>query len=121
MLAGTLDDLDDVFVGIFGGEIVDAHATGLALPVKGLQALDDLLAGVALLAGGDGILEVEEDMVGLRLGRLLDHLFAGARRGQLDAARAAGRAVAHVKSPQATIFSARRRAISAPPKPSSVR
>ena len=25
-----------------------------------LQALDDLLAGVALLAGGDGILEVDE-------------------------------------------------------------
>src|SRR5882672_5557988 len=121
MLARTLDDFDDVLVGILGGEIVDAHAARLALPVERLQALDDLLAGVALLAGGHGVLEIEEDMVCLRLGRLLDHFLAGTWGGKLDAARATGRAVGHGKSPQATIFSARRCAISAPPRPSSVR
>src|SRR5450631_3881238 len=120
MFARALDDLDDVLEGVLGGGGVDAHATRLARPVERLQRLHDLLAGLALLAGGDGVLEVEEDMVGFRLGRLLHHLLAGAGCGKLDAAGAA-RTVGHVKSPQATIFPARRRAISAPPSPREFR
>src|SRR5712691_5242092 len=120
MLARALDDLDDVLEGILGGEVVDAHAARLARPVERLQRLHDLLAGLALLAGGDGILEVEEDMVGLRFRRFLHHLLAGTGRGKLDAASAA-RTVGHVTSPQATIFSALRRAISAPLSPRAVR
>src|SRR5918993_985886 len=120
MLARAFDNFDDVLEGIFSGEVVDAHATRLALPVERLQRGHDLLAGVALLAGGDGVLEVEEDMVGLGLGCLLHHLLARAGRGKLHAAGAA-RTGGHVISPPATIFSARRRAISASPRPRRVR
>ena len=95
MLAGTFDHFDDVLEGVLGGEVVDAHAARLARPVERLQALDDLLAGIALLAGSDGVFEVEEDVIGLRLRRLLDHLLAGAGRRKLDAAGAAGLTVGH--------------------------
>ena len=66
--------------------------TQRVLPVQlsVFSACDDLLAGVALLARRDGVLEIEEDMVGLRFGGLLHHLLARAGRRKLDAAGAAG-------------------------------
>jgi hypothetical protein len=50
MLARALDHLDDVLESVLGREVVDAHAARLAGPVERLQRLDDLFAGVALLA-----------------------------------------------------------------------
>src|SRR5260370_2346978 len=86
MLARNFDDLDDVLEGVLGGEVGDAHAARLARPVERLQRLHDLLARLALLAGRDGILEIEANMVALRLRCLLHHLLARAGRVNLDAA-----------------------------------
>src|SRR5215211_7705442 len=51
--SGLLDDLDQV--------AVEGRP---ATPVELLESPDDLFAGTRLLAGGDGVLEVEEDRVG---------------------------------------------------------
>ena len=44
-----------------------------------LQSLDDVLAGLRLVVGRDRVLEVEEQHVGRRLGRLLEQFRAGCR------------------------------------------
>ena len=67
MLAGALDHLDDVLEGVFGGEVVDAHAARLAPQSSAFSAWTIFLRASRFCARGDGVLEVEEDMVGLQL------------------------------------------------------
>jgi hypothetical protein len=70
-----------------GVEAVDAHRHGLAepAPIDVLQGGDDVLAGLLLLRRGDRVLEVEEHVVGLAEGGLLDEFGVGARHGELAA------------------------------------
>ena len=84
MGAGALHHLDDVAIGVFGGEIVDPHAAGLAGPVEFLQRLDDVLARAFLGARRNRILEIEKDMIGAAGGGLGHHLVARARHRQVE-------------------------------------
>ncbi len=86
--AGLFDDADDVVVAPLGGHVVDAHAAGLLAPVEVVEGPGDLGARLHLGAGGDGVFEVAEDVVGGGLGGLLQHLLAAAGDGELRAARA---------------------------------
>ncbi|ESW78034.1 hypothetical protein X773_21870 [Mesorhizobium sp. LSJC285A00] len=60
---------------------------GLALgaPVDVVERLDDVLAGAFLVRRRDRVLDVEEDEIGGAVGRLVDHLRAGAWNRQLAA------------------------------------
>ena len=71
-LAALLDHVDDVAVHEVGVEAVDAHRHHLVAPVDVAQGLDDVLARLRLVVRRDGVLEVEEDDVGRRLGGLLE-------------------------------------------------
>ena len=66
-----------------GVETVDADHHGLGAPVEVVQPLDDVLAGLLLVVGGDGILEVEEDDIGAAFGRLLEQRRVRPRHGKL--------------------------------------
>ena len=65
-VAGLLHDVDQVAVVVRRVGAVDAHDDGLFAEVMGCQGIDDQLARIPLLALGDGVLEVEEDLVGLQ-------------------------------------------------------
>ena len=54
-------------------------------PVDVVQRLDDVLARPLLVGRRDGVLDVEEDVVGGAVGRLVDHLRVGARNGEFAA------------------------------------
>ena len=87
VLAGLLDHVDDVAVHVVRVEAVDPHGDGLAqaLPVDVLQCLDDVPTGLDLVAGGHGVLEVEEDEVGVAGRGLIEHLRVGSRHGEFAA------------------------------------
>ncbi len=88
--AGLLHDVDDVAVHVVRVEAVDAHRHRLAgaLPVDVVQRLDDVLARLLLVRRRDGVLAVEEDVVGRALDGLVDHGRVGARHGELAALQA---------------------------------
>ncbi|GAA3307051.1 hypothetical protein GCM10020219_004920 [Nonomuraea dietziae] len=70
-LARALDHLDHVAVGPLRGQVVDPDDAHLAAPVALAQGGDDVLARLLLGQRRDGVLEVEEDLVGgQRLGLL---------------------------------------------------
>ena len=79
--AGLLADVDDVAVHVVRVEAVDADDDALAggLPVEIVQRLDDVLSGLLLLGRRDGVLAVEEHVVGGALERAIDHGRVGAR------------------------------------------
>ena len=89
-LAGLFDHIDHVAVHEVGVESVDPHRHGLLAPVDLVQRLDDVLAGLWLVVGGDGVLKVQEDHVRIRRGGLLEHLGGTARNGQLAAVQTRG-------------------------------
>ncbi len=67
-----------------GVEPVDAdrHGLALGLPVDVVQGLDDIGPRLHLLGRRDRVFEVEEDVVDIRIGGLVDHRGVGARHGQ---------------------------------------
>jgi dTDP-glucose 4,6-dehydratase len=71
--------------------------TGTTAPIEFIQRTDDIPAGPCLVVGGDGVFEVEEDAVGVRGERLLDHLPPGGWDGE---ERAGG---AHVTCREASL------------------
>ena len=85
--ARALDDLDHVAVEPLGVDAVDADAGDLAGPVEVLEGLDDHLPGLDLLVGGDAVLEVEEDVVGVALAAALEHAQVGSGTSELNAAK----------------------------------
>ena len=64
--ARLLDDRDQVLVVVRRVGAVDAHHHGLAAEVQRAERLDHPLASAVLLVRRDGVLEVEEDLVGLQ-------------------------------------------------------
>ena len=58
------------------------------LPVDVVQRLDDVLARLLLVGRSDGVLDIEEDVVGGALRGLLDHRRVGTRHGKLAALQA---------------------------------
>ena len=83
-VAGAGDDLDDVAVAPRRVEAVDPHRPHGAAPVELGQGGRPRWPGADSLADGRaGVLEVEEHEVGACLRRLLAHLLAAGRRGQL--------------------------------------
>ena len=69
--AGLLHDVDDVAIHVVRVEAVDAHGNRLAgaLPVEIVQRLDDVLARLLLVGRRNGVLAIEEDVVGGALER----------------------------------------------------
>ena len=63
-----LDDIDDIAIHVMGIETVDADHHGLRAPVDVVQRGDDILAGLLLVVGSDGILDIEKNNVRRRLG-----------------------------------------------------
>jgi hypothetical protein len=90
-LPALLHDIDHVAIHEMGVEAVDAHRERLAAPVDVAQRLDDVLARLGLVVGGDGVLEVEEDDVGRGFGSLFKELRLTAGDGQLAAVEAGRR------------------------------
>ena len=88
LVARLLDDVDHVAVHVMGVEAVDPHRQRASAPVEVVQRLDHVLARLLLVGGRDGILEVEEDDVGVTLGRLLEERGVGPRNRQLGAVQA---------------------------------
>ena len=85
--ARAFDDLDHVAVEPLGVDAVDADAGDLAGPVEVLEGLDHDLPRLDLLVGGDAVLEVEEDVVGVALAAALEHAQVGSGTGELNAAK----------------------------------
>ena len=79
----VLHHIDHVAIGVMGVETVDADHHGLVAPVEIVQALDDVLAGLLLVVGSNGVLEVEEDDIGAALGRLVEQRRVRPRHGKL--------------------------------------
>ncbi len=94
-LGGVLHDVDDVAVRPLRVPRVDAHAQHGVAPVEVVDRLHDLVAGGLLLEGRDGVLEVEEHHVGAEVGRLAQHLLAGAGHRQAGTAGKVARALGH--------------------------
>ena len=88
--AGLLHDVDDVAVHVVRVEAVDADRDGLAgaLPVEVVQRLDDVLARLLLVGRRDGVLAVEEDVVGRALDGAIDHGRVGTRNRERRALQA---------------------------------
>ena len=59
-----------------------------AAPVDVVQRLDDVLARLLLVGRRDGVLAVEEDVVGRALQRPLDHRRVGTRNSEVAALQA---------------------------------
>ena len=87
-VGGLLQHVHHVAVHVMGVEAVDAHRQRLAAPVDVADRLDDVLAGLVLVVRRHGVLEVEEDHVGRRLRRLLEHLRLAAGNRQFAAVEA---------------------------------
>ena len=81
-IAGRFDHLDQVPVEVRRVEGVGPEERRATAPVELLQGADDVPAGAGLVVGGDGVFEVEEDGVGVRGERLLDHLPLGGGDGE---------------------------------------
>ena len=90
VLARAFDDADHVVDRPAGGVVVDAHGAHLVAPVEVVQGVDRDLARALLLLGGDGVLQVEEDEVGVALRRLLDHPRVAGRHRQLGTSQSHG-------------------------------
>src|ERR1700730_10058493 len=69
-------------------ETVDADHRGLGAPVDLVQPGDDILAGLLLVVGGDGILDVENYNVRGRLGDLFEQSRSGPRNREFGAMQA---------------------------------
>ena len=83
---------DDVVVAPDGVRAVDAHCSRRLAPVQPVEGVDHRLARAHLFARRNRIFEVEEDKVGVALGGLGHHLFAGAGGGEFGSAKAEGSA-----------------------------
>ena len=90
VLAGLLHHVDDVPVHVVGVDTVDPHRDGLAQapPVDVAEPLDDVASGLNLVAGGDGILQVEEHVVDVAGRGLLEEGRVGPGDGELAALEA---------------------------------
>ena len=88
VLAGRLDDLDDVAVEELGADVVRAERADLALEVQRVERLDERLARFYLLRDRAGVLEIEDHLVGFGAGGLGHHLERVRRAGELGAADA---------------------------------
>ena len=86
--ARLLDDVDDVAIAPVGVEPVDAERDGAGRPVEVAERGDDALAGILLVGGGHGVLEVEHDDVGAEAGGLGEHAGVAAGHGELGAVQA---------------------------------
>ena len=73
---------DDVGVAPGRAGRVDAHARAHALPLRLLQRRDDGVAGLVLRRRGDGVLEVDDDLIGAAQRRLGEHRRRRAGHGQ---------------------------------------
>ena len=80
--------LDDVGVGPRRRPVVDPHPAQLARPTRLGERDGDLRAGLGLRVGRDGVLQIEEHLVGGQVLCLLDHLGVAARnaKGTFDGA-----------------------------------
>ena len=88
LLAGLLDDVDQVAVVVRRVGAVDAHDHGRGAEVVLAQGSDDEPARVGLLGLGDRVLEVEEHLVGVEPRGLREEALARARDGVTAAAGA---------------------------------
>ena len=88
LVAGVLHDVDQVAVVVRRVGAVDAHDDGLGAEIARQERGDHLAAGGLLLPRRDGVLEVEEDLVGIELRSLGEEALAGAGHGVARAARA---------------------------------
>ena len=70
--------LDDVGVGPWRRPVVDPHPAQLARPARLGQRDGDLRAGLGLGIRRDGVLQIEEHLIGGQFLGLLDHLGAAA-------------------------------------------
>src|SRR5207249_11275806 len=84
---GLLHHAHDVAVHVRGVDSVDADRDRLAasLPVMMEQSRDHMLAGLLLVGGRDGVLEIEKDVVRLAVERLLEQDRLRAGDGELAA------------------------------------
>mgnify|MGYP002621811116 CR=1 FL=1 len=85
--AGALDHRDDVLIGIVRVEVVDADAAHGAPEIQRIERLDDLRPRRHLRRRGDGVLEVEKDVVDIHRRRFRHHPVARTGNGKLAAAR----------------------------------
>ena len=81
-------DIDHVPVHVMGVQPVDADGQGLAAPIEVVEGLDDVLAGLFLVIGGDRVFKVEKDHVRRALGRFFEKFRVRARHRQFAAVEA---------------------------------
>ncbi|TPV97932.1 MAG: hypothetical protein USCAAHI_02641 [Beijerinckiaceae bacterium] len=67
-----LDDIDNIPIHVMGIETVDADHHGLRAPVDVVQGGNDILAGLLLVVGGNGVLDIEKNNVRVGLGRFFE-------------------------------------------------
>ena len=89
LVAGLLDDVDDVAVAPVGVEAVDAQRHRAAGPVLLAQRVDDVQARLRLVVGRDRVLEVEHHDVRSEARGLLEHADVAAGDGELTAVETA--------------------------------
>ena len=85
--AGALDDVDHVAVCPLRGQVVHRTADGLAPPVAVVQLRRRRCPGAVFGVGCDGVLEVQEHLIGRQALCLFQHLRADARHRRLHCAR----------------------------------
>jgi hypothetical protein len=86
--ARPLDDFRDVAVGPLRGPVVHPDHADLLAPAALVERLDDRLARPGLGQRRAGVLEVEEDLVGVEGPGLVDELLARTRHGEAGPAGA---------------------------------
>lgn len=88
VLPRALDDGHDVAVCPLGRPVVDPHDARLARPVALVEELDDGVPRLRLGERGAGVLQVEEDLVGVEALGLLQEARVRARYSEARTARA---------------------------------
>ena len=69
----VFENVDDVAIAVLRVEAIDAQRHHLLAPVDVVEALNDVLARLLLVVRRNGVLEVEENLIGLGDGGLLKH------------------------------------------------
>jgi len=90
ILTGSFHDLNDVSIGKLGVQPIDSNADYFARPVKLLEGSHDEGPGELLLGRSNGVLQVQEYLIGIGVRRAHHHLVAGTGNRQLGATQSHG-------------------------------